>query len=319
MNLKSVDKAGRWRIRNDELPTQRQGDCQRQTLPDHLGIGQSTAFQLDTDLSYIESRYQPACDLSVLTHIEQQEPRLVVTLGLQGQSRFVDKRGREILFKEGFTSITAFNASVGERHYQAGAASNQLRLSMSQTWLRRYFGEQADQFFQQSGVRLLSCKPISGLAMTASRQLINRRVEPPAARLFMHAQALSILTAEIGHLWRDSSEIPVTLNPKDQALAQAARQILLKEFKRPPSVVELARRVGTNQCKLKQLFHHFFNTTPYGMLLEIRMAEARQLLESGRSPVSAVAQQVGYQHASNFSTAFNKHFGVAPRTLGRQD
>lgn len=319
MNPPSVKSAARWRIRNDELPLLCHADGQSQTLPVNLGSGQSTTLPLDADLSYIESDYRPSCDLAILTQMPQHQPRLVVTLGMQGQSCFVDHQGRQIPFKEGFTSITVFNGSSGERHYQADEMTSQLRFSVSQAWLQRYIGEQAEGLFRSSSVRLLSCKPIATATLVACRQLMGCKVEQPGKRLFMHAQALFILAAEMGHLWLDSAEIATTLNPKDQLLAHAARQILLKEFKHPPSVPELARRVGTNQCKLKQVFHHIFNITPYGMLLEIRMARARQLLESGRYSINAVAEQVGYQHASNFSAAFSRHFGATPRDLRKPD
>jgi AraC family transcriptional activator of pyochelin receptor len=80
-------------------------------------------------------------------------------------------------------------------------------------------------------------------------------------------------------------------------------------------VQDLSRRVGTNQLKLKQLFHHFFNSTPYGVLLEIRMHAAHRLLESTHCQVAAAAESVGYRHTSNFSVAFTKYFGISPKHI----
>ena len=76
--------------------------------------------------------------------------------------------------------------------------------------------------------------------------------------------------------------------------------------------------MGTNQFKLKQLFHHFFTNTPYGLLLEIRMNNAYQLLETTECQVSVAADLVGYSHASNFSAAFMKHFGVSPKAVSKK-
>ncbi|MCK9397418.1 MAG: AraC family transcriptional regulator [Methylobacter sp.] len=96
-----------------------------------------------------------------------------------------------------------------------------------------------------------------------------------------------------------------------------ARDILFNEFRHPPSVADLAKRVGTNQLKLKQLFHHFLNNTPYGLLLEIRMNHTYQLLKTGQCHVSVAADLVGYQHASNFSAAFARYFGVSPKQIAK--
>jgi AraC-like DNA-binding protein len=48
-----------------------------------------------------------------------------------------------------------------------------------------------------------------------------------------------------------------------------------------------------------------------------RMARARMLLEAGNLPLKQVAFEVGYSHASNFCTAFKRHFGKPPKSLLR--
>ena len=98
-----------------------------------------------------------------------------------------------------------------------------------------------------------------------------------------------------------------------------ARNILESEFRTPPTVAELARRVGTNQFKLKQLFHNFYDTTPYAFLYEVRMKVAYKMLESKYCHVNEVADFVGYQHASNFSSAFIKYFGVSPKYITKKN
>lgn len=316
MNQKA---AARWRIKNDDLPSQQLADCLKQSLPDELGRGHSAMFQLDTELNYIETRFQPSQDLAVLTRMDQPEPRLVVTLGMKGQSRFVDRQGHEIIFNEGYTSITAFHASVGERQYQAQNAMAQVRFSLGKTWLDRYFGEKSSaRFFNKKNIRLLSHRPISNAALIATRQLLACDVDDSVKRLFMHGQTMSILAAELSHLWQDNQENSSIFNQKDQDIAHAARSILINEFKNPPSVLALSKRVGTNQFKLKQLFHHYFNTTPYGLLLAIRMDNAYRLLETSGCQIDVAAEFVGYNHASNFSAAFSKHFGISPSSIAKR-
>jgi len=158
--------AKRWRIRADDLPSQvqQQKNCLHQSLPEAAGVGYSNIFQLDEDLSYIETLYTPSRDLAVLSHIENPEPRMVITLGLKGHSRFSGNQGDEVIFNEGYTSITTFNSSIGERHYEANKSITQLRFSLSKKWLDRYFGENKfTQFFNKSGIQQLSYQPISYL------------------------------------------------------------------------------------------------------------------------------------------------------------
>jgi AraC-like DNA-binding protein len=309
----------RWSISSDELQLQKQKDCVQQSLPEDLGVGHTAVFQLDQDLSYIETRYTTSKDLAVLSRIDYQEPRLMVTLGLKGQSRFADNSGDEFVFREGFTAITIIQSSVGERQYQAHKPTMQLRFALNKNWLNRYFGEsKAVQLLGKSGTQLLSYQPISPQAMSAAQQLLNYNTSRETGLIFMHGQAMSLLAVELIPLSEDKRRNLTRLDQKDAEIAKSARDILLREFRNPPSIEELSRRVGTNQFKLKQLFHHFFTNTPYGLLLEIRMNNAYQLLESTGCQVSVAADMVGYSHASNFSAAFMKHFGVSPKAVSKR-
>jgi len=306
-----------WRIKTDDLPAYFQIQEQRlhQALPEELGKGYSNVYQLDADLNYIETSYTPNKNLSVLSQIDAEEPRMVVTLALMGQSEFIDNRGEQLVFNSGYTSIATFNSSIGERQYHAHQTIKQLRLSVSKNWLDRYFGEQRTaHLFNSKAVQLLSHQPISAPGMMAAQQLLNTQVIPEMQRVFMHAQALSLLAAELTGLYQEK----IKFTDRDKAIALLARDILQREFQQPPSVAKLAKQVGVNQFKLKKLFHHFFSNTPYGLLLDIRMNKAYQLLASSHYQVSAVAELVGYQHANNFSVAFSKYFGIPPKALTKQ-
>jgi AraC-like DNA-binding protein len=288
-------------------------------LPEKLGSGHSNIFRLEGDLSYIETQYSPCNDLAILSRMDTQEPRMVVTLGLQGSSRFVADHGDSLVFREGYASITTFHASEGARQYLGNQSVKQLRFSMTKSWLDKYFGEhKLAGFFDKAVMRVVSHQPISPQGLISAHALLNCQVAEKVRPLFRRGQAMAILASELSHLLEGRHE-SVRPKPRDKAIAHQARDILFAEFKNPPSVEELAKRAGTNQFKLKQLFHHFFNNTPYGLLLEIRMNKAYQLLKSTNCSVGSAAEFVGYNHASNFSAAFVKYFGFPPKQISRQD
>ncbi len=313
---------GAWRISSEELAYQPLAEEQglRQTLPVELGNGHSNIFQLDTDLNYIETHFSPVKDLAVLSRMQHHEARMVVTLGLQGQSRFTANSGDQVLFKQGYTSITTFSGCEGAREYLGNKPVSQLRFSVSQRWLTKHLGgNDLAHFFDDSAMRLISHRPISPAGLLAAQQLLKGQVSHKVRTLFRQGQALSLLASELAPLLSEAALQPRGFTAKDRDIAHLARDILGKEFKNPPSVAELARRVGTNQFKLKQLFHHYFDNTPYGMLLSIRMEQAHQRLKTRQCPVNKVAEAVGYQHASNFSAAFARYFGFPPKQVGRSN
>lgn len=306
-----------WRIGSDELQVRREEGGLALTLPDGLGHGCSRIIQLDPDLHCIETRYRPSRDLAVFSRIENDEPRMVVTLGLKGCSAFAGANGQELTFSEGCTTITTFTSSAGERRYQAAKPVAQLRFSLGRNWLERYFGEErAASLLAGSAVRTLRHRPTSFEAILTAEQLLNEAGSGEPGRLRKHARALSILAAELDRLGSEPRREQRGFGKREMSQANSARDILQREFRKPPSVEELARRVGVNQFKLKRLFHHYFDNTPYGVLLEMRMTQAYRLLASTHCPVSVAAAYVGYSHASNFSAAFTRSFRVPPKRIG---
>jgi AraC family transcriptional regulator, transcriptional activator of the genes for pyochelin and ferripyochelin receptors len=311
----------RWRIRTDELETRylELKRCLHQPLPKIAGIGQTDFYQLDQGLSYIETSYKPAKNLAIANRIDLQEPRMVVTLAIKGHSSFKSQAGDEVLFSEGFTTITTFNSSIGERHYVADEEATQLRFSVSKKWVGQYIDENfAKRLFSKSGIQQISFRPLTLQGFSAARQMLACNVDTQLKRLFMQGQAMTVLATELTHLLSNNLKNPEKFNLRDMHAAHSARDILIREFRNPPTVQELAKRAGINQFKLKQLFHHFFNNTPYGLILEIRMKQAYELLESKRCQVSYAADFVGYSHTSNFSAAFIRYFGISPKIVAKK-
>ena len=56
---------------------------------------------------------------------------------------------------------------------------------------------------------------------------------------------------------------------------------------------------------------------PMQYLLEWRIAIAKDLLRRERAPLAEVAEKIGYQSASAFSTAFTRHAGCPPSAFAR--
>jgi AraC-like DNA-binding protein len=70
--------------------------------------------------------------------------------------------------------------------------------------------------------------------------------------------------------------------------------------------------VGLTHTKLNRGFREIYGTTVFGYLHQIRLEQAKLLLEEQRMNVTEVALTVGYNSLPSFSTAFSKHFGLKP-------
>lgn len=100
-------------------------------------------------------------------------------------------------------------------------------------------------------------------------------------------------------------------------LAQA-RERLLADPARAPSIAELARACGINSCSLKRDFKALYGMSIHALHQQQRMMLAWRLIESGECTVSEAGEQVGYSSLSHFSTAFRKAFGLLPSALRRR-
>ena len=91
-----------------------------------------------------------------------------------------------------------------------------------------------------------------------------------------------------------------------------ARDIICSEYLNPPSLHDLALRVGTNECTLKAGFKEAFRTTVFNYLFDYRMNIAIHYLLDTNKAIGEVAGLVGYEHQAHFCTAFKRKFNVTP-------
>lgn len=154
-------------------------------------------------------------------------------------------------------------------------------------------------------------------AKLALRGILDCPLDGPARRVYLEAKALELLALQLDHFSetpKKNGEAP-RLHPDDAKRVEAAAEILVRDMLDPPSLLDLARRVGLNDFKLKVGFKEVFGTTAFGHLHEKRMDRARLMLEEGEMSVGEISAAVGYAGQSHFSAAFKKRFGIKPISL----
>lgn len=102
----------------------------------------------------------------------------------------------------------------------------------------------------------------------------------------------------------------------DPALARTLREIHL-DVTRRWTVEQLARTAGMSRATFAERFSRKVGMPPMQYLLEWRMALAKAMLRGERPSLAEVAERVGYQSASAFSTAFTRLTGRSPSEFAR--
>ena len=167
-------------------------------------------------------------------------------------------------------------------------------------------GEEALDVFSAPGGGL------PDIARNLAWQMMACRMEGAARRLYVGAKALELAAHALAPV--SPAHDSTRLSTREIRLLHEACAILDAELRDPPTLPDLARRLGTNVTRLNQGFRMLFGQPPYAWLKTRRLERAKALIESGRMSISDVARLVGYQ-PQHFATEFRNRFGISPSAL----
>lgn len=138
--------------------------------------------------------------------------------------------------------------------------------------------------------------------------------EGPGGALLREAKALEVLA----RLMQCHGDADAALPFAARRRLLHARELLLADPARAPTIEALARACGMNGFSLKRGFKALFGTTLHALHQHERMRLAWRLIESSEMNVSEAGEHVGYSSLSHFSIAFKKQFGLLPSELKRR-
>lgn len=162
-------------------------------------------------------------------------------------------------------------------------------------------------YYNRSGVTTVAMQ-------TALHQILNCPFDGITKKAYLESKVWELMALLIDQELQQVmvKQWPKPLKADDIERIHYAKEVLTARFSDPPSLMELARLVGINDCKLKAGFRQVFGTTVFGYLQDCRMDRSRQLLDSGEMTIAEAAQAVGYANRSHFAISFRKKFGVNP-------
>jgi transcriptional regulator GlxA family with amidase domain len=99
----------------------------------------------------------------------------------------------------------------------------------------------------------------------------------------------------------------------DHSLVGSLEAFVLSNLERQVSVKEMARATATSPRTLARKTTAAVGTTPHRFAQRLRVARARQLLETTSRSVEDIAAAVGYADIAAFRRVFRRETGEAPR------
>lgn len=287
--------------------------------PEALGQGYHRKIRLRDGLELMIADYQPHDDILVQS-CDRNHP-LEYTFDLSHQNRNPSEAPSYAFFGSGM--------APGERGQQvAHQPIRWVSVHIEPTVFESYAGTPNDPI--PPDLQHLIRDPNqafyerSGQATPAMQIILQQICQCPyqgfTKRLFLESKVweLMALILEQELEYQQKKPLGAKLKPDEVDRLHQARTILLQNLDHPPSLMQLARQIGLNECTLKQGFRQVFGTTVFGYLRQCRMERARLLLMQGHISVQEAAQAVGYISRSRFANAFRKTFGVNPKAFSTQ-
>lgn len=99
---------------------------------------------------------------------------------------------------------------------------------------------------------------------------------------------------------------------------QRAVEFIVENFHRNIGVIEIAAALDCSHRHLSRLFRRYLEQTPHEFLEQVRMSEAKKLIETTHHSVKIVAQKCGFGTEWHFIKTFKKTFGRTPTEHRRE-
>lgn len=279
-------------------------------LPEHIGVGnlRRTRLRHGMEIGWSNIRLHDQVEMDV----KVRYPHMELAFMLQGGGVWSERgKSRQRDLKGGSGSLIYMNDVVFHAEQFSGQPIDHMEIRIDFMLWRHLLSQlpwrPEDSFF--------CCEnAITPHVAAIVEEMRNCPYTGQIRQLFLEGKCFELLAI---HLHQAGDGLKRTadagcLKREDIEALHQAKEILLHTWREPPSLIQLARKVGLNDFKLKSGFKELFGTTVFGFVRRQRMEEARMLLEQGRANVTEAAYLVGYSNISHFASQFHRTFGSAP-------
>lgn len=227
-----------------------------------------------------------------------------------------------------FSTVFFYPELEGKMYLPAERRQFHLSIHIWPTLLNSYLGGDCESFPEELRAISEGCDnkafshsgPLSQIMDAAVRQLLHSPYTGAMKRLYMESKAIELIAHKLAQIMSPdgAAQPPLKLRSDDIDRIHYAEEILCRDLECPPKLSDLARTVGTNHCALNKGFREIFGATVFGHLRQMRLINAKRLLEEEGMNVTEAALTVGYNSMPSFSKAFSEFFGQNPATCSKK-
>lgn len=261
-----------------------------------------------------------SCGVEILPTCGLLDPRefdyVVVVGGLLQDGRQVDAATLDYIRKTAAAGVTLIGVCTGSFVLaQAGVMKG--REACVSWFHRRDFLDGfadvtpvSDRLYLIDGDRI-TCSGGAGVADLAAA-LIEQRLGAEVAR-----KTLRVMLIDGARPAAAPQPMPALASARATGDDEVRRAVLIMEqnMSRPPTVEQIAARVGLSARQLERRFLDELGQTPAAVFRAMRLDYGRWLIEKRGCAVGEAADNAGFSDGAHFTRLFRKRWGLAPSTL----
>lgn len=130
--------------------------------------------------------------------------------------------------------------------------------------------------------------------------------------LFCEAKLREVLACALDDAVKCAEADPWHNSSEERRLAREAQMIVDERFSENLTLQSIASELYVGKTRLCTVFREQMGSCIAEYLRAQRMCEARRLLETTDMKMAEISRAVGYAHASSFTDAFKREFGISP-------
>lgn len=170
----------------------------------------------------------------------------------------------------------------------------------------------------KTGKPIIEPKKISSSVNSILNQLTTKQLNQSLRPVYLKGKVYELLSYYFSTTSEDETEhCPYIASEETITKIKNAKEIIIEEMNNPPSLDELAKRVGLNIKKLKNDFKEFYGVPVFTFLLNYKMELAKKLLLEQQLNVNEIALNLGYSNSSHFIAAFKRKFEITPKQFAK--
>ncbi|RXK13557.1 hypothetical protein CP965_07085 [Halarcobacter mediterraneus] len=295
-------------------------------LPKSFGYQKIEDKQISKDIIIIKEELYSKEETKIIAETTNCPDDVFISINIQGTIKYSDnKNSKENINCPNNIDIIKYSRNTKRcTHLKKDDQLKGLGIFIKKDYIEenlfKYLDDQKryhiEKNYENDELTIFKSSLASTKTMHLAKQIYNSPFDGLLNNIYLQSKTYELIYEEFLSIIKKKGiqNNKIILTEKDKEALYKARELIIKN-KTSYSINELSRKVALNENKLKYGFKHLFNTTPGNIMLEMKMYEAKKLLEESEYNATEIAQIIGYKYVQNFTNAFSKFFGKNPSEI----